>query len=178
MGGSTSCSGSSTVCSSRERKRPLKNLQSDEFWAKLEQRNTNGKWGEVLSTRSMDQKHKSLTKSRDRTKSIWAIFSVNFSKLVWERKNFVEKWLIKGWKHDPNPWKPLLLIPNDVGLGPIFTDLRGEKWRNTKNTRGKRWRFVGKTQRITSKTCKDLHPTTTLKREAFGSKNQSQSYSC
>ena len=38
----------------------------------------------------------------------------------------VEKWLIKGWKHDPNPWKPLLLIPNDVGLGPIFTDLRGK----------------------------------------------------
>ena len=36
----------------------------------------------------------------------------------------VEKWLIKGGKHDPNPWKPLLLIPNDVGLGPIFTDLR------------------------------------------------------
>ena len=37
----------------------------------------------------------------------------------------VEKWLIKGGEHDPNPWKPLLLIPNDVGLGPIFRDLRG-----------------------------------------------------
>ena len=50
----------------------------------------------------------------------------------------------KRRKHDPNPWKPLLLIPYDVAVGPIFTDLRGKKWMNTKNTRGKWGKFVGK----------------------------------
>ena len=39
----------------------------------------------------------------------------------------VEKMANKRWKHDPNPWKTLLLIPNDVAVGAIFTDLRGGK---------------------------------------------------
>ena len=50
--------------------------------------------------------------------------------------------------------------------------------KNTMNTRGKSGGFVGKIKEITSKTCKDSHPTTNLKREAFGLRNQSQSYSC
>ena len=42
------------------------------------------------------------------------------------KKNFVGKMANKRWKHDPNPWKPLLLIPNDVAVGPIFKDYGGE----------------------------------------------------
>ena len=43
------------------------------------------------------------------------------------KKKFGGKMANKRWKHDPNPWKPLLLIPNDVRLGPIFMDLRGKR---------------------------------------------------
>ena len=38
------------------------------------------------------------------------------------KKNFGGKMANKRWKRDPNPWKTWLLIPYDVGLGPIFTD--------------------------------------------------------
>ena len=41
------------------------------------------------------------------------------------KKNFGGKMANQRWKHDPNPWKPLLLIPNDVGVGPIFTNYGG-----------------------------------------------------
>ena len=43
------------------------------------------------------------------------------------KKKFGGKMANKRWKHDPNPWKPLLLIPNDVGLGLIFTDWIGKR---------------------------------------------------
>ena len=68
------------------------------------------------------------------------------------RKNLVEKWLIKGWKHDPNPWKPLLLIPNDVGLGPIFTDLRGRGDEHEEHG-GVTREIHGQNTKITSKSC-------------------------
>ena len=135
-------------------KRTPEKLQSDKFWPKLAQGNTKGKWGKILSTRSVDQNHKSLTKSRDRTKSIWAkffflIFRNWYGK---EKKILVEKWLIKGGEHDPNPWKPLLLIPNVVGLGPIFTDLSGKRDEHEKHgevARGNSWQ----TKRVNSKSC-------------------------
>ena len=58
----------------------------------------------------------------------------------------------KRWKHDPNPWKPLLLIPNDVGIGPIFTDLRGKKDEHEEHEVETR-EISGETTRITSKSC-------------------------
>ena len=66
--------------------RPGNQIQSDNFWrgktarksskfvgklTKLGEKGTKGTWGRVKSFRSMDQNPKSLTKSRDRTKSIW-----------------------------------------------------------------------------------------------------------
>ena len=59
------------------------------------------------------------------------------------------------WKHDPNPWKPLLLIPNDVGLGPIFTDWRGKRWMNTKNAVNTK-NTEGKTGEIRGQNTKDI----------------------
>ena len=68
------------------------------------------------------------------------------------KKKFGGKMANKRWKHDPNPWKPLLLIPNDVGLGPIFTDLIGKREEHEEHeveTREISW----ETKRITSKSC-------------------------
>ena len=68
------------------------------------------------------------------------------------KKNFGGKVANKRWKHDPNPWKPFLLIPNDVGLGPIFTDLTGKRDEHEEHeveTREISW----ETKRVTSKSC-------------------------
>ena len=37
----------------------------------------------------------------------------------------------KRWKHDPNPWKPLLLIPYDVAGWPDLHGFEGEERKNT-----------------------------------------------
>ena len=61
----------------------------------------------------------------------------------------------KSWKHDPNPWKPLLLIPNDVGLVPIFTDLRGKVEEHEEHEGHEREtvEICGQNTKITSKSC-------------------------
>ena len=50
------------------------------------------------------------------------------------KKKFGEKMANKRWKHDTNPWKPLLLIPYDVGGWPDLHGFEGEKGMNAKNT--------------------------------------------
>ena len=41
------------------------------------------------------------------------------------KKKFGEKMANKRWKHDPNPWKPLLLIPYDVAGWPDLHRFEG-----------------------------------------------------
>ena len=53
----------------------------------------------------------------------------------------------KRWKHDPNPWKSLLLIPYDVAGKPDLHGFEGERWMNTKNTRGKTGEIRGQNKR-------------------------------
>ena len=65
----------------------------------------------------------------------------------------------------------------DVGGWPDLHGFEGKSGGTRRTREGNGGDSWAKTQGITSKTCKDLHPTTTLKREAFRSKNQSQSYS-
>ena len=78
----------------------------------------------------------------------------------------------------------LALIPNDVAGWPDIhgfahtsggnEEEREEHDEHEGEIGGNSW---ANQRGITSKTCNDSHPTTTFKREAFGSRNQSQSYS-
>ena len=110
--------------------RPGNQIQSDNFWrgktarksskfvrklTKLGEKGTKGTWGRVKSFRSVAQNHKSRTKSRDQTKSIWAIFVVIFEFfggrkiLGWKRLNW-------GVENQSKSVATLTLIPYDVGL--------------------------------------------------------------
>ena len=116
----------------------------------------------------------------------WVGWQVEHLHLVWvigkfvSPFQFVSKWkfemakdaMMQTWKQKVEKkssyfslpvWGCYTLDTIWCRVGLIFTDLSGKRgWiRRTRWTRGQN-------KEIASKTCKDSHPTTTLKREAFG----------